>query len=100
MLDEADVRATLAAALAGGGEWSEVYAEQRDSTSLSIADRRVEAISTGRDLGAGVRVAKGTQSAYAYTNVLTRDSLLAAARAVAAAPVSYTHLTLPTILLV
>jgi len=85
VLDEADVRATLAAALAGGGEWSEVYAEQRDSTSLSIADRRVEAISTGRDLGAGVRVAKGTQSAYAYTNVLTRDSLLAAARAVAAA---------------
>ncbi|MEP6464042.1 MAG: TldD/PmbA family protein [Frankiaceae bacterium] len=84
MLNEADVRATLTAALASGGDWSEVYAERRDSTSLSLADHRVEAISSGRDIGAGVRVAKGAQSAYAYTNVLSRDSLLAAARAAAA----------------
>jgi TldD protein len=84
VLDEADVRATLTAALASGGDWSEVYAERRDSTSLSIADRRVEAISSGRDVGVGVRVAKGARSAYAYTNVLSRDSLLSAARAAAA----------------
>lgn len=84
MLAEGDVRATLAAALTTGGEWAEVYAESRDSTSLSMADRRVEAMSSGRDIGAGVRVVRGAQSAYAYTNVLTRDSLLAAARAAAA----------------
>lgn len=84
MLDEADVRKTLTAALATGGDWSEVYAERRDATSLSLADRRVEAISSARDLGVGVRVAKGARSAYAYTNVLTRDGLLSAARAAAA----------------
>lgn len=84
MLTDSDVRATLAAALRTGGQWSEVYAEERDSVSLSIADRRVETISTGRDVGAGVRVVRGRQSAYAYTNVLTRESLLAAAGAAAA----------------
>lgn len=84
MLDEDDVRATLAAALTSGGDWSEVYAERRDSTAISLADRRVEAISTGRDAGVGVRVGRGAQSAYAYTNVLSRESLLDAARAAAA----------------
>ena len=85
MLEEPDVRDVLAAALASGGDWSEVYAEHRDSTSIAIEDHRVERLSSGRDLGAGVRVVKGPQAAYAYTNVLTRESLLSAARAAAAA---------------
>lgn len=85
MLEESDVRDVLAAALASGGDWSEVYAESRDSTSIAIEDHRVERLSSGRDLGAGVRVVKGAQAAYAYTNVLTRDSLVTAARAAAAA---------------
>jgi TldD protein len=85
VLDESDVRVVLAAALATGGDWSEVYAEHRDSTSIAIEDHRVERLSSGRDMGAGVRVVKGPQAAYAYTNVLTRDSLLSAAKAAAAA---------------
>jgi len=85
VLEESDVRAVLAAALATGGDWSEVYAENRDSTSIAIEDHRVERLSSGRDMGAGVRVVKGPQAAYAYTNVMTRDSLLSAARAAAAA---------------
>ncbi len=85
MLDEADVRAVLDAGLSTGGDWSEVYAEQRDSTSIRIEDRRVEELTSGREVGAGVRVVKGAQAAYAYTNVLSRDSLVSAARAAAAA---------------
>jgi TldD protein len=85
VIDEADVTAVLAAALATGGDWAEVYAERRDSTGISIDDRRIEELTSGRDQGAGVRVVKGAQAAYAYTNVLTRASLLEAARAAAAA---------------
>lgn len=85
MIDEADVRAVLDAALATGGDWAELYAERRDSTGISIEDRRVEELTSGRDVGAGVRVVHGAQAAYAYTNVLTRSSLLDAARAAAAA---------------
>ena len=84
MLDEADVTATLTAALTTGGDWAEIYAEQRDSTAIRIEDHRVEELTSGRDIGAGVRVVRGPQSAYAYTNVLSRDSLVAAAKAAAA----------------
>lgn len=85
MLDEADVTATLQAALGTGAEWAEVYAEQRDSTSIRIDDHRIEELTSGRDLGVGVRVVRGQQAAYAFTNVLSRDSLVTAARAAAAA---------------
>ena len=85
MLDESDVRAALDAALATGGDWSEVYADRRDATSIRIEDHRVEELTSSRDQGAGIRVVKGSQAAYAYTNVLSRDSLVDAAKAAAAA---------------
>jgi len=85
VLEDAIVRKVLAAALATGGEWAEVYAEDRLSHSIRLEDRRVEELVTGRDRGAGVRVVRGTSSAYAYTNRLDPDSLLEAARVTAAA---------------
>ena len=85
MLDDAVVRKVLGAALATGGEWAEVYAEDRLSHNIRLEDRRVEELVTGRDRGAGVRVVRGTSSAYAYTNRLDQDSLLEAARVAAAA---------------
>jgi TldD protein len=85
VIDEADVRAVLDAALRTGGDWAEIYSERRDTTGISLDDHRIEELTSGRDQGAGVRVVKGAQAAYAYTNVLTRASLLEAARAAAAA---------------
>src|SRR5512134_1668166 len=98
MLEESDVRAVLATALQTGGDWAEVYAERRESTGVRVDDRRLEELSSGRDQGAGVRVVKGAQAAYAYTNVLTRASLLSAAAAAGAAirgaqPVTIADLT-------
>jgi TldD protein len=84
VLDDADVRAVLEAALSGGGEFAEVYAEDRRGRSLSLDDGKVEDIVSGRDVGAGVRVLRGGQTAYAYTNVLTRAALVDAARVAAA----------------
>ncbi|HEX7148675.1 MAG TPA: DNA gyrase modulator, partial [Actinomycetota bacterium] len=68
MLEDAVVRKVLGTALATGGEWAEVYAEDRLSHNIRLEDQRVEELVTGRDRGAGVRVVKGTASAYAYTN--------------------------------
>jgi TldD protein len=84
-LDDADVRAVLAAALHGGGEFAEVYAEWRRGRSLRLDDRKVEELVSGSDQGAGVRVLRGQQSAYAYTNVLTRQAMVEAGRVAAAA---------------
>jgi TldD protein len=98
MLDESDVRAAFDAALATGGDWAEVYADRRDSTTIRIEDHRVEELTSGRDQGAGIRVVRGAQAAYAYTNVLSRASLVEAAKAAAAAvqggdPVTVVDLT-------
>jgi TldD protein len=85
VLDDAVVRKVLGAALGTGGEWAEIYAEDRLSHNIRLEDRRVEELVTGRDRGAGVRVVRGTSSAYAYTNRLDQESLLEGARVAAAA---------------
>jgi TldD protein len=85
VLDESLVRDVLTAALASGGRFAEVYAEERRSTSLRLDDHRVEELSTGIDRGAGVRVVAGQTTAYAHSNRLDRDALLEAARAASAA---------------
>jgi TldD protein len=85
MIDEAVLRDALAAALATGGEFAELYAEDRSSTSVRLEDRKVEEVTTGRDRGAGIRVVRGASTAYAYTNRLDRVSLLDAAKVAAAA---------------
>jgi TldD protein len=100
VLDESLVREVLRAALASGGRFAEVFAEERRSTSLRLDDRRVEELSTGIDRGAGIRVVAGHTTAYAHSNRLDRDALLEAARAAAAAvtggdPVSVLDFTRP-----
>jgi TldD protein len=93
VLDDVDVRAVLEAALSGGGEFAEVYAEDRRGRTVTLDDGRIEDLVTGRDVGAGVRVLRGRQTAYAYTNVLTRDALVAAARIAAAGVRGQGHAT-------
>ena len=83
-IDDDDVKAVLTAALGGGADFAEIYAEQRRSRNVALDDRRIEELTSGRDRGAGIRVQRGRQTAYAYTNLLTRDALIAAARTAAA----------------
>lgn len=90
-LDDADVRAVLTAALRGGADFAEVFAETRFGRSLRLDDNKVEQLTSGRDCGAGVRVLRGRQTGYAYTNVLTRQGLVEAARVAAAAIQGQAH---------
>jgi TldD protein len=83
-LDDADVRAVLQAGLGAGADFAEIYAEQRRARNVRLDDRRIEDLTSGRDRGAGIRVQRGTQTGYAYTNLLTRDALVDAAKVAAA----------------
>jgi TldD protein len=83
-LDEVLLRDVLNAALDAGADFAELYAEHRRGRSVRIEDRRVEELSSGVDLGAGVRAITNGRVGYAYTNVLDRDSLVSAARTAAA----------------
>ena len=75
------VRGVLSEALGRGGDFAEIFVEERASTALRLEDSRVEDVSSGRDRGAGIRLVSGEAAFYAYTNVLTEESLLEAARA-------------------
>ncbi len=81
MLEEGLIKRVLGEALGRGGELAEVFVEERASSSLRLDDGRVEDVVAGRDRGAGVRVLAGERAAYAYTNLLTSEALLDAARA-------------------
>jgi TldD protein len=85
MLDRDLVADVLRHARRTGGDFSEVFVEERASTSVRLDDGKVEELTTGLDRGAGVRVVRGTSYGYAYSNRLDRDSLLEAAAAASAA---------------
>ena len=80
MLDDGVIKKVLAEALARGGDLAELFVEDRRSTALRLEDERVEDVSSGRDQGAGIRVISGERAAYAYTNLLTTEALVDAAR--------------------
>lgn len=83
--DRGLLQATIARALRRGGEFAEVYVEDRESLGLRLEDGRIEQASGGRELGAAVRLLSGGRTLYAYSDVLDEAGLFAAADAVAAA---------------
>lgn len=84
-IDKALLKEALAAALAGGADFADIFAEHRRTTAISLEDARVERVQSGVDSGAGVRAICGETTAYAYTNDLSREGLVAAAQTVAQA---------------
>lgn len=85
MLSNETIRRVLDAALSNGGDLAEIYLEDKEQLSLLLDEGRLEQATRGNDTGGGVRVFYGTTAAYAYTDDLTEESLLEAARAASAA---------------
>lgn len=85
MISKETATKVLSAALRSGGDLAEIYVEDRTSLSLRLEESKLEEAVRGADRGAGVRVLFGNLAAYAYTDDLSEQSLLEAARAVAAA---------------
>lgn len=85
MLDRDLVHEILEVARRKGGDFAEVFVEEKSSTSIRLDDGKVEELTTGSDRGAGVRVTRGTTYGYAFSNRLDRDSLREAAEAASAA---------------
>jgi len=74
----------LAEALRSGGDFAEVFAEDRSSASALLDDGRIEELSSGRERGAGIRVVVGETTGFAHTADLSENGLLRAAEAASA----------------
>src|SRR6478735_8315579 len=85
MIDEAVVQRVLTAALRTGGEFAEVFAEDKRSSSARLDDGKIEELTSGLDRGAGIRVVRGETTGFAHTADLSEEGLSAAAEAAAAA---------------
>ena len=68
-----------------GADFSEIYVEDKRTTSAGLDDGKVEQVTSGRDRGAGIRVIAGDTTGFAHTSDLSERGLLAAAEAAAAA---------------
>jgi len=73
----------LAAALRSGGDFAEVFVEDRRTTSAVLDDGKVEQLASGHERGAGIRVVSGESTGFAHTSDLSEEGLREAARAAA-----------------
>src|SRR4051812_1536184 len=85
MIEEATITRVLGAALRTGGDFAEVFVEDRRSSSAHLDDGKVEELTSGRDRGAGIRVISGDTTGFAHTADLSEQGLRDAASAAAAA---------------
>ena len=85
VIEQDVLQRVLGEAVRTGGEFAEVYAEDKRSTSAGLDDGKVEQVNSGRDRGAGIRVVRGETTGFAYTSDLSEDGLLTAAKAAASA---------------
>ena len=85
MIDTEILRGTLEHALRNGGDFAEVFVEDRRTSSARYDDGRTEELVSGRERGAGIRVVRGETTGFAHTADVSPPALLVAAEAAAAA---------------
>ena len=73
----------LGEALSAGGDYADLYFEYLTSTSLMVDESLVKLASQGISAGCGVRVVSGERTGYAYTDDLSPQRILHAARTAA-----------------
>ena len=82
-VDEKLLREALSAALSRGGEYADLFFQHRVGHNFVLEDGSVNRAFKGTELGVGVRVVKGDQTGYAFTEDLSLESIREAARTAA-----------------
>jgi TldD protein len=73
----------LGEALSAGGDYADLYFESVTVTALGVDEQIVKSASQGAGTGCGIRVLSGERTGYAYTDILSPERLLHAARTAA-----------------
>lgn len=76
MLDKRLVYDVLTAALSFGGDFAEIFVEDRIDTTIGMIEGKVERSLTGRTGGVGIRIFNGFNSVYTYSHKKDRQTLL------------------------
>jgi TldD protein len=76
MLDRELFTEILKKAISSGGEYAEIFVENKKTTIIYLEDCKVEKVISGIDYGLGIRLIYNNRSSYAYSNDLSKKSLL------------------------
>ncbi len=82
-VSEEMIRQTMAEALSKGGDYCDIYFQHSISEYIGLEDNAVNRAYSNIDMGVGIRVLKGNQTGYSFTEVITPDALKKAARTAA-----------------
>lgn len=85
MLDNKVIENVLYAALSRGGDFAEIYVEDKYSSNVRLVGGLIENNISGRDYGVGIRIFDQYNSIYAYTNDSTETNLIKVAKEAASA---------------
>ena len=67
-------------AMSKGGDYADLYFEHKKTNSLGLEDGKVNRAYSNIDFGVGIRVLKGDQTGFAYSETITLDAMLNAAK--------------------
>jgi TldD protein len=82
-VDEALIRRIMGVALDKGGDYCDLYFQNHVYHYIGLEDNIVNAADSGVDFGVGIRVVKGDQTGYSYTEEITPEAMELAARTAA-----------------
>lgn len=91
MLDRLTAQAVLAKAVSTGGDFAEIFLEDRTNHQLQMRSGKVETVNSLRTHGAGIRVITGTNAIYVYTNDTSHQGLMNCAKKAADAVKGQKH---------
>ena len=80
MLNKNVAENVIQAALETGGDFAEIFVEDKKNASVTMIGGTVESALSGRDFGVGIRILSGEYSVYAYTNDASEANLIKVAR--------------------
>ncbi len=70
----------IAAAMSQGGNYADLFFEHKITNSISLEDGKVNRAFSNVDFGVGIRVLKGDQTGFAYTENISMEEMLNAAK--------------------
>ncbi|MEN8138646.1 MAG: TldD/PmbA family protein [Bacteroidota bacterium] len=74
------IRKVIAEGMSKGGHYADLFFEHKISNSISLEDGKVNKAYSNVDFGVGIRVLKGDQTGFAYSETVDTVSMINAAR--------------------
>src|ERR1700704_6076936 len=90
-ITERDLEHYLDEALSRGGDYADLYFEYLATSNISVDESIVKNATQGVSLGIGVRVIAGERTGYAYSDDLSPEKILRAARVAACIAAGPSH---------